>query len=137
MKNTITGKDIRDMGFPPGKWYRTALDHINTNTLSKEEIEIYLEQFRLPPSLPLFETPVAYNLNIKAANELEEENIAKVKETMNQVMRTPTVINGSVMPDACPAGPVGTIPVGGVVATKNAIHPGMHSADICLSLIHI
>ena len=135
MKNTITGKDIRDMGFPPGKWYRTALDHINTNTLSKEEIEIYLEQFRLPPSLPLFETPVAYNLNIKAANELEEENIAKVKETMDQVMRTPTVISGSVMPDACPAGPVGTIPVGGVVATKNAIHPGMHSADICCSVM--
>ena len=39
------------------------------------------------------------------------------------------------MPDACPAGPPGTIPVGGVVATKNAIHPGMHSADICCSVM--
>lgn len=39
------------------------------------------------------------------------------------------------MPDACPSGPKGTIPVGGVVVTKNAIHPGMHSADICCSVM--
>ena len=49
----ITGKDIRDMGFPPGKWYRDAIDHINENKLSKNEIKLYLEQFRLPPSLSL------------------------------------------------------------------------------------
>jgi RNA-splicing ligase RtcB len=54
---------------------------------------------------------------------------------MNEVMKTPTVVSGSVMPDACPAGPIGTIPVGGVVGTKNAIHPGMHSADICCSVM--
>lgn len=131
----ITGKDIRDMGFPPGKWYRTAIDHINENKLSKEATEIYLEQFKLPPSQPLFDQAVAYNLNISAENDLEEENVTKVKETMDAVMRTPTVIGGSVMPDACPAGPIGTIPVGGVVATKNAIHPGMHSADICCSVM--
>ena len=35
----------------------------------------------------------------------------------------------------CPAGPEGTIPVGGVVAARNAIHPGMHSADICCSVM--
>jgi len=39
------------------------------------------------------------------------------------------------MPDACPAGPVGTIPVGGVAAARDAIIPGMHSADICCSLM--
>jgi len=131
----ITGKDIRDMGFPPGKWYRTAINHINTSALSKDEVSIYLEQFRLPPVQPLFDKPVAYNLNISAQNELERENIAKVQETMNEVMRTPTVVGGSIMPDACPAGPLGTIPVGGVVAAKNAIHPGMHSADICCSVM--
>src|SRR3546814_16897019 len=37
------------------------------------------------------------------------------------------------MPDACPAGPLGTIPVGGMVSSA-AIHPGMHSADICSSM---
>ena len=37
------------------------------------------------------------------------------------------------MPHACPAGPLGTIPVGGIVASEH-IHPGMHSADICCSM---
>jgi RNA-splicing ligase RtcB len=39
------------------------------------------------------------------------------------------------MPDACPTGPEGLIPVGGVVVAKNAIHPGFHSADICCSVM--
>ena len=50
-------------------------------------------------------------------------------------MKTPTLIDGAVMPDACPTGPEGTIPVGGVAVAKNAIHPGMHSADICCSVM--
>jgi len=50
-------------------------------------------------------------------------------------MKTPTVINGCVMPDACPTGELGQIPVGGVVVAKNAIHPAMHSADICCSVM--
>jgi RNA-splicing ligase RtcB len=39
------------------------------------------------------------------------------------------------MPDACPTGKPGVIPVGGVAVAKNAIHPGMHSADICCSVM--
>jgi len=50
------------------------------------------------------------------------------------LMKTPTIVKGALMPDACPTGSPGTIPVGGVVAAKNAIHPGMHSADICCSV---
>ena len=54
---------------------------------------------------------------------------------MDVVLRTPVALEGVVMPDACPAGSVGTIPVGGVVAIDDAIVPGMHSADICCSLM--
>ena len=53
---------------------------------------------------------------------------------MNELMVTPTIVSGCVMPDACPTGP-GQIPVGGVVVAKNAIHPSMHSADICCSVM--
>ena len=134
-KKHITGHDLKAMGFPPGKWYREALEHINTNNLNKSEMENYLEQFRLPEPQSVYDAPVSYTINIEAENELEAENVAKVKATMDEVMRTPTVVGGAVMPDACPAGPVGTIPVGGVVAAKNAIHPGMHSADICCSVM--
>ena len=66
---------------------------------------------------------------------VEQANIDYVRQSMQLLMRTPTVVAGAIMPDACPAGPLGTIPVGGVVATRNAIHPGMHSADICCSVM--
>ena len=72
---------------------------------------------------------------IEAEHPEEVENLRGVAETMARLMRTPTLEAGAVMPDACPAGPVGTIPVGGVVSTRNAIHPGMHSADVCCSLM--
>ena len=50
-------------------------------------------------------------------------------------MRVPTIVAGAVMPDACPSGTAaGTIPVGGVVACDDAIHPGFHSSDICCSV---
>lgn len=39
------------------------------------------------------------------------------------------------MPDACPTGKIGQIPVGGVVVAENAIHPNFHSADICCSVM--
>ena len=33
-------------------------------------------------------------------------------------MKTPTLVGGAVMPDACPTGREGLIPVGGVVVAK-------------------
>ena len=38
------------------------------------------------------------------------------------------------MPDACPTGGLGDIPVGGLVITDNSIFPGFHSSDICCSV---
>lgn len=58
---------------------------------------------------------IPFHENITPADEDEEVNLAKVRETMLAVMQTPTVIGGAIMPDACPAGPVGTIPVGGAL----------------------
>ncbi|MET3731054.1 RNA-splicing ligase RtcB [Moheibacter stercoris] len=74
-------------------------------------------------------------MNIRAENENEKDNVSKVLQTMDALMKTPTLISGAVMPDACPTGPEGQIPVGGVVVAKNAIHPGFHSADICCSVM--
>ena len=131
----VNGNTLIDLGFMPGKWFRSAIDHINTNQLTEEEMTVFLKQYERPPMIDLHKEPVPFMLNIKAENELEQENVNSVIATMNEVMKTPTVVSGSVMPDACPAGPIGTIPVGGVVGTKNAIHPGMHSADICCSVM--
>ena len=137
MKNeqAITGQTLIDLGFPSGKWFPEALDYLNSNTLSESEMHSYLEQFRLPPMIGLHQSPIDFSINIEAENDLEQLNVDTVKKTMQEVMKTPTVVGGSIMPDACPAGPIGTIPVGGVVVAKNAIHPGMHSADICCSVM--
>jgi hypothetical protein len=71
--------------------------------------------------------------NIRAEGSDEAVNVAAVEAAMTDLMRVPTVVAGTVMPDACPTGG-GEIPVGGVIAAKEAIHPGFHSADICCSM---
>ena len=132
--NQITGKDIIALGFSPRKWFAEALEYINSNKLSEDEMKTYLEQFRVE-KIGLLENPADFNINIKAENELEETNVDAVVNSMRTLMKTPTIVDGAIMPDACPTGPEGTIPVGGVVVAKNAIHPGMHSADICCSVM--
>lgn len=134
-EKAINGDTLIKLGFPPKKWFKEALEYLNSNDLTETEMHAYLEQFRTPPTLALHSNPIDFQINIKAENELEEANVNKVIESMNVLMKTPTVVSGSIMPDACPAGPIGTIPVGGVVGAKNAIHPGMHSADICCSVM--
>jgi tRNA-splicing ligase RtcB len=132
---TFTGKDLIDLGFRQGAWFREAIDFVNENELEDEALMTYLEQFKLPEPIPVYENPIDFVQNIKAENELEEKNVNDVIETMQVLMKTPTLIKGTIMPDACPTGSPGTIPVGGVVAARNAIHPGMHSADICCSVM--
>jgi tRNA-splicing ligase RtcB (3'-phosphate/5'-hydroxy nucleic acid ligase) len=78
---------------------------------------------------------VPFAMLIEAASELERANIAAVTQHMDALMRVPTIVAGAVMPDACPSGvTAGTVPVGGVVACEDALHPGFHSSDICCSV---
>ncbi|MET3731053.1 hypothetical protein ABID46_000612 [Moheibacter stercoris] len=44
----ITGNEIVALGYRPGKWFAEAIDYINENELTTEEMEAYLEQFRMP-----------------------------------------------------------------------------------------
>lgn len=130
----ITGKTLIDLGYRPGKWFKEALQYANANDLNEQELKTYLSKV-VPDIQELHDQPVSYFRNIVAETEEEESNVAAVFSTMDQLMKTPTVVGGAVMPDACPTGTKGQIPVGGVVATKNAIHPAMHSADICCSVM--
>jgi len=130
----INGHTLINLGFIPGNWFAEALAYINNNEIETEEMLDYLEQYKLPPMLPLQEN-IPFAINLKATTELEQKNVTNVITTMTEVMKTPTVVNGAIMPDACPTGKSGIIPVGGVVVAKNAIHPGMHSSDICCSVM--
>ena len=131
----ITGNELIELGYRPKKWFAEALEYINENDLSQAEMEAYLEQFRAPDPIPLKEKAEDFVINIKAENEAEEDNVQKVIRTMEVLMKTPTLVSGALMPDACRTGPEGQIPVGGLVVAKNAIHPGFHSADICCSVM--
>lgn len=137
----ITGRELKQWGHTPGAQFPTLLNranelHVAGHDMSAIRAELASEIPVRPPQIELHEEgAIGFHENLTPADDDEVANLEKVRETMRAVMRTPTVIGGAIMPDACPAGPVGTIPVGGVVAAHNAIHPGMHSADICCSLM--
>lgn len=132
-KKVVNGDYLLNLGFKSGKWFKEAINHINKNQLSDEDIKTYMESIEPVYIEPLIE-PVTYHVNISGSNDLEKENIASVVSAMDFIMKSPTMLTGSIMPDACPVQP-GHIPVGGVAVTDNAIHPAMHSADICCSVM--
>lgn len=132
----VTGNTLIELGYEPAKWFGEVIGEANNKGFSDiEDLVSYIDTVIPPEPLKPFSNPVKYYKNIEADNEQEYSNLQKVFETMDEVMKTPTVVSGAVMPDACPAGPKGQIPVGGVVVTRNAIHPAMHSADICCSVM--
>lgn len=141
MDAPITGKILIDWGYAPGPWFPQAIAAANeAQAQGKGEAEVRAVVDALaPPRLARVSLralgELKHRLNIRAEDADEVANVEGVERHMVELMRVPTVVAGTVMPDACPAGSApGTIPVGGVIAAKDAIHPGMHSADICCSM---
>ncbi|MEM7527484.1 MAG: RtcB family protein [Pseudomonadota bacterium] len=138
----VTGNDLIAWGHRPGPHFGALLSKANAARAEGFGLVRIREMLAgdlpppPPPTLPLRPRgAVSFHANIEVEGEDEAKNLASVTETMTELMRTPTIEAGAIMPDACPAGPVGTIPVGGVAAARGAIHPGMHSADICCSVM--
>ena len=132
----ITGKNLIALGYTPNKLFGKALEHINKYNLSEKDIHDFLKEFFKPDEvIEPFEKPVNYIINLETNNEDEINNLSAITATMDVLMKTPTVVAGVIMPDACPTGEQGQIPVGGVVVTENSIHPSMHSADVCCSVM--
>jgi len=133
----FTGRDLLNAGFPEGPAFGEALKTVNfefTKTrITPFNLQTWVDENKPAPRMELQSSPQLI-INLEANTDSEIHNKSKVIETMTEVMKTPVVQKGVVMPDACPAGPIGTIPVGGVIASKGSIHPGMHSADICCSM---
>jgi tRNA-splicing ligase RtcB (3'-phosphate/5'-hydroxy nucleic acid ligase) len=138
----ITGKTLIAWGHAPGPWFAAAIPAAEKARLAgadEQAIRAIVEGFAPPPAPPSVglreHGALPYRLNVRAEDKDDAENLVSVERHMRELMRVPTLVAGSVMPDACPAGSApGTIPVGGIAAAKNAIHPGMHSADICCSM---
>ena len=92
----------------------------------------------VPPSLQktgLRDEPAPFSEAIEATCTDDTMNISNVRRFMRELMHSPVVERGAIMPDACPAGQArATIPVGGAIAVRDAIIPSAHSADICCSM---
>ena len=131
---TITGTTLIEMGYEQGPHFGIVLPILNQERHTEDEIAALMQKHAPLPKVPL-QSPAPCAYNITAETPYEIDNLRKLQETMNVILETPVVLSAAIMPDACPAGPVGTIPVGGVVVTNNAICPGMHSADVCCSLM--
>jgi RNA-splicing ligase RtcB len=129
----VTGKTLIDLGYKPSKWFKNVIDYANTNNLESDAIHKYIDSI-VPKTLEPHREPISFHKNIVADNKHEQSNIDSVCAAMSNILTIPTAVNAAIMPDACPTGP-NDIPVGGIVVTKNAIHPSMHSADICCSMM--
>lgn len=133
----IDGNTLIAWGFKPGRWFKQGLATANEmRAAGADDDAIFAALQVLQPAETLMRTNgVPFAMLIDAENELERANVAAVTQHMDALMRVPTIVAGAVMPDACPSGTaLGTIPVGGVVACEDAIHPGFHSSDICCSV---
>lgn len=130
----ITGNKLINLGFKPNKYFGEALVYINNNNLTDSQIIDYMNKL-IPDEILPYESPLFYHKNIISDSIEESSNMESVCLTMNELMKTPTLVNGAIMPDACPTGKIGQIPVGGIAVAKNAIHPAFHSADICCSVM--
>jgi RNA-splicing ligase RtcB len=135
MAQTITGRDLYNAGLTPGEWFRRAINAANTVLAAGGTFEAAIEAARgITPTIPIRRSEdIAIHANIRAETAIEQANVDRVMESMRKLVRTPVVKAAAIMPDACPTGSPGTIPVGGVVVSE-AIHPGMHSADVCCSM---
>ena len=88
-----------------------------------------------PPKFVMRETPLPCAEAIRVSTKEEKANLVKVRTKMSELLSTPVIRAGAIMPDACPTSPApAVIPVGGAIAVENAIMPDAHSADICCSM---
>lgn len=137
----ITGQDLIDAGYEPGKQFATLLaaaaDYEERGITDKKYVlKLLRKHYEAPPKKEKMRDKAApLTEAIKGTNKEERENVIKVRSKMTELLKVPIIERGAVMPDACPAGAAkAMIPVGGAIAVKNAIIPSAHSADICCSM---
>lgn len=136
MKLLLTKRDvIVKHGIPYHKNFDAALQQANDLLQAGGSLSSALELIRnaKPQILAPRTAPVDLFINTSADTPYEKSNLQDAISTIEPILHCPKVISATFLPDVCPAGPVGSMPVGSVVVSR-AIHPNMHSADICCSV---
>lgn len=140
MHMEIKARDLIAAGWHEGRRLGVALRRareLEAGGMMREEMLIQLER-ELPKQLPIVlprHEPAPLAEAIEAKTPEEHENLTASRARMRELLHMPGIRRGTLMPDACPAGPGrATIPVGGAIEVENGIIPGAHSADICCSM---
>lgn len=126
----FTGKDIMDLGYAPERWFGPALREIEDRRLSRSQAIRFVHEAKSAwdakqPKTMRLQDGVDFIINMTPENENERDNMDKVVSGFRDLVRTPTVVAGAVMPDACPSEP-GAIPVGGRHRREER-HPPRHA----------
>eukprot|EP01136_Pigoraptor_vietnamica_P025891 Opistho-1_new@80307 len=149
MKTEITGKTLKTIGYTEGKILGLALEILKKNFKGVEANEIqnvlkkiknYPESFLDDEVLGVLATAIIEEANPKNDGTIELIENAKAyqvfgenyiedgaKDQMNIAMKLPITIAGALMPDAHQGY---GLPIGGVLATQNAIIPYGVGVDI-------
>lgn len=137
----ITGQDLIDAGWEPGPAIgemlaKAAEYEARGITDAKYVLKLLKRDFvPPPPKLQMRGKAAPFSEAIRPETKEEKENVAAVRKKMDELLKTPVITRGAIMPDACPASMgKAVIPVGGAIAVENAIIPSAHSADVCCSM---
>ena len=137
----LNSQDLIAAGYEPGPIFKELLAKVaeyEARGIADPKYALKLlkrDVLPPPPKHALREAPAALAEAIVPSNKQERENVEAVRRQMRQLLRTPVIARGVILPDACPAGNAeAVIPVGGAIAVENAIIPSAHSADICCSM---
>ncbi|MDR2429289.1 MAG: RtcB family protein [Puniceicoccales bacterium] len=140
MTTEIKARELLAAGWREGPRLGAALrraHELDATGLDRESILARLEQEfpKQPPLILPRATGAPLAEAVEADTDEEIANIASARRRMRELLRSPVIQRGVLMPDTCPSGDgTATIPVGGAIAVENAIIPGAHSADICCSM---
>lgn len=61
----ITGKDLLNLGFKSGKWFKEAIAHLNAHALEGDARLAYLRAVGPPAEIPLLPEPAPFYENIQ------------------------------------------------------------------------
>lgn len=137
----ITEQDLIDAGWNPGPEIAEMLSkieeyHARGISDAKYIFKLLKRDFTAPPpKMQMRDKAAPFSEAICPESKEEKKNVASVRKKMDELLKTPVISRGAIMPDACPASmEKAVIPVGAAIAVENAIIPSAHSADICCSM---
>lgn len=115
-------------GLQPGPFLGIALSHLNSNNLSREEVDKWISENRPEALFSLRSQAVDANWFIPES--LPKELELELDKKIDTIFKMPNIVSGDVMPNASPL----TTLKGIAVKAVDAIFPELLSSDIACGL---